>query len=122
MSNTCVVPGRLGRDSELRRTQSDKQVLNFAVACDVGFGDRKTTQWFDCELWGKRAEGLAPHLKKGVPLTVWGEVRMVTFEKRDGTSGAKMVLDVNEVVLQGGGQQQQSYSNQQQTHDPDMPF
>ena len=47
--------GRLGKDAEVRQTQNST-VAGFSVAVDVGYGDRKQTFWFDCSIWGKRAE------------------------------------------------------------------
>ena len=64
--NVWIFTGRLGRDAELRTTQSGEKVLGFAVANDVGFGERKQTLWADCSLWGRRAEALAQYLTKGM--------------------------------------------------------
>lgn len=95
--------GRLGRDAELRYTQDSKPVANFALAVDTGWGDRKETLWIDCSLWGERGEKLAPYLTKGKPLTVSGDLGLRTFEKRDGTVGASITLNVQRVTLQGAG-------------------
>ena len=43
--NVWTFSGRVGADAELRTTQSGEKVLSFRVANDIGFGDRKTTQW-----------------------------------------------------------------------------
>ena len=86
--NVWTFTGRLGADGELRTTQSGEKVLGFRVANDVGFGERKTTQWVDCSIWGRRAEALAPHLTKGKAVVVSGEVTIREYEKRDGTRGA----------------------------------
>ena len=55
----------LGRDSELKFTSSGTPILNFAAAYDIGFGQNKKTQWIDCVIFGKKAESLIDHLKKG---------------------------------------------------------
>lgn len=98
-------PGRLGADGELRTTQSGEKVLGFRVANDVGFGDRKTTQWVDCSIWGRRAESLAPHLTKGKSVVVSGEVTLREYEKRDGTRGAGLSVRVAEIDFTGGARQ-----------------
>ena len=100
--NVWTFTGRLGADGELRTTQSGEKVLGFRVANDVGFGERKTTQWVDCSIWGRRAEALAPHLTKGKQVVVSGEVTLREFEKRDGTRGAGLAVRVNEIDLTGG--------------------
>ncbi|NUB05389.1 single-stranded DNA-binding protein [Azospirillum sp. Vi22] len=100
--NVWTFTGRLGADGELRSTQSGEKVLGFRVANDVGFGDRKTTQWVDCSIWGRRAEALAPHLTKGKAVVISGEVTLREFEKRDGTRGAGLSVRVNEIDFTGG--------------------
>ncbi|WP_207462132.1 single-stranded DNA-binding protein [Azospirillum sp. SYSU D00513] len=94
--------GRLGRDAELRTTQSGEKVLGFAVANDVGFGERKTTQWVDCSIWGKRAEALAPHLKRGMEVSVAGEVVLREIERRGGEKDKVLSVTVMEIDLHGG--------------------
>ncbi|KAA0676847.1 single-stranded DNA-binding protein [Roseomonas genomospecies 6] len=103
--NVWTFTGRLGADGELRTTQSGEKVLGFRVANDVGFGDRKTTQWVDCSIWGRRAEALAPHLTKGKAVVVSGEVTIREYEKRDGTRGAGLSVRVNEIDFTGGGRE-----------------
>ena len=103
--NVWTFTGRLGADSELRTTQSGEKVLGFRVANDVGFGERKTTQWVDCSIWGRRAESLAPHLTKGKGVVISGEVTLREYEKRDGTRGAQMSVRVAEIDFMGGGRE-----------------
>jgi single-strand DNA-binding protein len=100
--NVWTFTGRLGADGELRTTQSGEKVLGFRVANDVGFGERKTTQWVDCSIWGRRAESLAPHLTKGKGVVISGEVQLREYEKRDGTRGAQMSVRVAEIDFMGG--------------------
>ena len=103
--NVWTFTGRLGADGELRTTQSGEKVLGFRVANDVGFGERKTTQWVDCSIWGRRAEALAPHLTKGKQVVVSGEVTLREYEKRDGTRGAGLSVRVNEIDFTGGARE-----------------
>jgi len=100
--NVWTFTGRLGADGELRTTQSGERVLSFRAANDVGFGDRKTTQWVECSMWGKRAEAVAPHLKKGQQVVVSGELTIHEFERRDGSKASGLRVRVNDVTLVGG--------------------
>lgn len=104
--NVWTFTGRLGADGELRTTQSGEKVLGFRVANDVGFGDRKTTQWVDCSIWGRRAESLAPHMTKGKAVVISGEVTLREFEKRDGTRGAGLSVRVAEIDFTGGNREE----------------
>jgi len=116
---------RIGRDVELRYTQSGKAVCSIAGAYDVGYGDNKKTQWIDCALWEKRAEALAQYLVKGQQCMV--TLDDVHIDIYEGQNGPKSTLKARVVDLklcgsspknEGGqnqGNQNQGYqSNQQQ--------
>lgn len=108
MSFVTVV-GRLGRDADLRQgDEPSKSVCNFSVAEDVGYGEKRRTQWWACALWGKRAESVAQYLTKGTPVTVVGNPELRTYEKKDGTAGAELTVRVVDVVMQGRGQERDS--------------
>jgi len=96
-----TVAGRVGQAREIKEV-GGTSVLNFSVATDVGFGDRKTTIWFDCAIWGKRAESLAPYITKGTPVTVTGEGGEREFDGKDGTTKHQITIRVADVALQGG--------------------
>lgn len=103
--NVFTFTGRLAADAELRTTQGGDKALGFRVANDVGFGDRKTTNWIDCTMWGKRGESVSSFLTKGTQVCVSGEVTLREYQKRDGSNGASMAVRVNEVTLLGGKQE-----------------
>ena len=66
--------GRLGRDAVTRTTSSGKQVTNFPLAIDSGYGENKQTVWIDCAAWGERYAKLAEYLHKGSQVHVAGEL------------------------------------------------
>lgn len=99
--NVWNFSGRVGADAELRTTSSGEKVLEFRVANDTGWGDKKTTQWVSCSMWGRRGEAIASYVKKGDKITVSGEVKLEEFQRKDGTPGAKLSVRVNEVDLAG---------------------
>lgn len=71
---TVIIAGNVGNVKEVREVGGDK-VLNFSIAVDNGKdknGERRESTWWDCSLWGKRAESLAPYIQKGSRLTVQG--------------------------------------------------
>ena len=98
-----TIAGRLGKDAELRRTQGGDPVLSFPVAVDDGYGDRKSTMWFDCTVWGKRAEALSSHLAKGMAVAVSGDLG-----KREHDGKTYLTVRVSELTMQGGGERQDS--------------
>lgn len=118
----ATAAGRIGRDAEVRYTQNGTAVAGFVVAADTGFGDKKETQWIDCAIFGQRGEKLAQYLTKGTPVTVIGECSLNTYEKRDGTQGAKIRMRVSEVQLQGRGTESQPKSEPAEDLNDDIPF
>lgn len=105
---------RLGKDCELRFTQNGDPVANLALAFSYGKkgddGKRKTV-WVEGSIWGKRAEAIAPYLLKGGLVSVTlNDVHIETYQGKNG-EGHKLVGQVSEIELAGGGQQQ---SQQQQ--------
>lgn len=92
-----TIAGRIGKDAETRSTQGGDQVTGFTVAVDEGYGDKKRTFWFDCSLWGKRGEKLAPYLTKGSNVTVSGEL-----SDREYNGKTYYTIRANDLTLQGG--------------------
>ena len=101
-----TIAGRLGKDAELRRTQGGDPVLSFPVAVNDGYGERKSTMWFDCTVWGKRADALSSHLVKGMAVTVSGDLG-----KREHDGKTYLTVRVSELTMQGGGERQDSKPN-----------
>ena len=69
-----TIAGGITKDEGLRTTQGGDKVAGFSVAVSEGFGDKKRTLYFDCSIWGKRAETLAPMLVKGGKVCVSGDL------------------------------------------------
>jgi single-strand DNA-binding protein len=103
--------GRVGKDAELRSTNSGEKILSFSVGSDMGFGQNKTTIWLDCSIWGKRGESLAPYILKGASVTVIGEFGQRSYQNKQGETVTATTIKVLEVALQGGGQQQEPRNN-----------
>ena len=97
--NSITVAGQLGKDAEVRFLSNGDPVAGFSVADSQG--KDKPTIWWNCSLFGKRAESLAPYLVKGQAVTVSGTLTEREYEK-DGVKRKSMDLRVNDVALQGG--------------------
>ena len=106
---------RLGRDAEVKYTQNGDPVASLAMVYDIGFGDKKRSQWIDGTLWGKRAESLGPYLTKGSQVVLYADdVELEQFMKKDGTAGAKLKCRVSDLSLISGQSQQAPQQQQQQ--------
>jgi single-strand DNA-binding protein len=100
--NSITFDGRLAADAELRYTPSGESVLSFRVASDIGFGERKTTNWFSCQVWGKRGESLKNYLNKGQQVTVYGQLTLREWQDKEGIKRLSPDVRVSEISLQGG--------------------
>jgi len=107
--NNCSFKTRLGRDAEVRFTPSGKAVMGFSIPIESGWGESKKVAWCECSLWGKKAEGkLIDHMKKGQEIIILGEIGMETYQAKDGTERTKMTLNVSDIDLIGGRNEQPS--------------
>lgn len=111
--NSISFDGRLAADAELRYTPSGEPVLSFRVASDIGFGDKKTTNWFTCQVWGKRGESLKNYLAKGTQVTVYGQLTLREWQDKEGQKRLSPDVRVNELSLQGGRSQSDNHAPEQ---------
>jgi single-strand DNA-binding protein len=100
--NNMSMTGRLGQDAKLSYTANQDAICNFSVSLTAGYGDKATTTWLNCNLWGKRAEILAPMLLKGTQIGVTGEISQRQYKAKDGTEKSSLECRVNDVTLMGG--------------------
>ena len=120
--NVITVAGSLGRDAELKYLQNGDAVLNFSVADSAGRD--KPTIWWNCQLFGKRAESLSQYLKKGQSVTVSGSVSEREWTDKDGNTKKAMNVRVNEVALMGGRREEEKPKPKPADNfdDSDVPF
>lgn len=90
--------GRLGRDPELKKTQSGMSVCSFQIAVDRSKPkdkDEAETDWISCVAWNKTAEILDQFAHKGDQVGIDGRLQTRSYEKKDGSKAY-----VTEVICQ----------------------
>lgn len=95
MVNRVVLVGRLTRDPELRKTNSDKPVASFTLAVDnrnKGADGQKTASFIPVTVWNDQATNVCKYVRKGSLVGVDGRLLQRSFEKKDGTKAS--VLEV----------------------------
>ena len=107
--NKVILVGHLGKDPEVRFTNTGSAVANFSMATSDVWNDRdgkrqERTEWHNIVVWGKQGELCGQYLAKGRQVYVEGSIRTRSFD--DKTTGAKRY--VTEIVAQriqflGGG-------------------
>ena len=99
--------GNLGADPELRFTQGGTGVLNMRVATTESYLDKdkqrqERTEWHTVVCWGKRGEGLAKFLKKGMGVFVEGSIRQSSYDDKDGVKRYKFEIYATEIIVTRG--------------------
>lgn len=106
---TLIIAGTVGKDAVLRRTQGGDAVLNFSIAVDNGKdknGNKRDPTWFDCSVWGDRAEKLGKHVLKVTRLTLSGRPTARAHEGK-----VYLGITVQELAFQGGNQRDDRQSS-----------
>jgi single-strand DNA-binding protein len=97
--NSITVAGSLGRDAELKYLNNGDAISAFSVADSQG--KDKHTIWWNCTIYGKRAESLNQYLVKGQAVTVVGHITEREYTDKNGNERKAMEIRVNDVMLQG---------------------
>lgn len=131
--NNVQIIGRLGKEPEMRYTQSGTAVCKFSVAVEAYVpkdSDRpKHTEWFNVVSFAKLAEVCAQYLSKGDEVYCQGELQTRQYEK-DGQRRYFTEMNMRQMQMlktKGKADQQQAPSKPpEQTQvpdfDDDIPF
>ncbi|MEQ6363555.1 single-stranded DNA-binding protein [Lactiplantibacillus plantarum] len=115
-----TISGNLGKDPEVRQTQSGMQVANFSLAVRQNRPDDQGnygTDWFRCAVWGKRAGTIERFFHKGNHVTVTG-----TFEVDEYNGQTQLGVNVTDFDLPDReSNQSKSQSNNQAPHQQPVP-
>ena len=102
MAAPITIIGRLAKDPEFKNAGSTRLAV-LTIPTDDGFGDRKTTTWWTCEVWGKTAERVEnahynhDMYRKGDNVSVTGNARVRTYDKNDGGKGFSAEVNAYQV-------------------------
>ena len=121
-NNSFHVLGNVGKDPEMQYLPNEKgtALVTFSVAVQEGFGNQKKTHWFNCSMFGKRAEAFNEYVKGGRAVALEGTLNTYERTLEDGRKVSAFGLKVTDWAFAGsegnggGGQRQgQSRGNQQ---------
>ena len=114
--NVITFDGRLTKDAELKQLQNNT-VCNFDVACNIGFGDRKKTIYFRCDLWNKRAESLHLYLRKGIQVFVSGELSTEEYTNKNGDIKTNLKCRINDLTFGAESRNNEKIQSTEQTNE-----
>ncbi len=84
--NKYIAIGYLGKDPEMTSTTNSK-VAKFSIAISEKWTNKQgekqeSTEWVNCECWGKLAEIVEKYLKKGSQVYIEGKLKTDSYEKK----------------------------------------
>ncbi len=92
--------GRIGSDLELKYLGTNNTAMvEFVMAFDYGFGERKRTEWLNMQAWGKAAENLVKYVKKGKQLFIMAEPNTRSWDDSEGRKKYKTTWTINSFKL-----------------------
>ena len=99
--NKVIILGNLGRDPEVRYTQSGKAVANFSVATTSrrSKDGNESTEWHNIVVWDQLADLCGRFLNKGSKIYVEGRLQTREYNDRDGNKRRSTEVVAREVVF-----------------------
>ena len=120
---------RIGKDAELKQSNSGKSFLSLSVVYDIGYGENKQSQWMSLVMFGQQAEKLAQHLTKGKQIVIRAdELRTEVYQEKAYLKGTLLSVEFVSSGKQEGQQDSHNtqksngYQKQQFDDDSDLPF
>jgi single-strand DNA-binding protein len=108
MVNKVILVGNLGKDPEVRYTQSGRAVARFSLATSEVWNDaegnrQERTEWHNIIVWGKQGETCAQYLAKGRQAYVEGSIRSRSYDDKTGQKRYITEIIAQRVRFLGGG-------------------
>src|SRR5512136_1475637 len=109
--NKVILIGNVGRDPEIRYTQSGEPIANFSLATTETWTDKsgskqERTEWHRVEVFGRSAQVARDYLAKGRQVYLEGSVRYDEWTDKDGnkrnTTKIRLSGPNSRLVLLGG--------------------
>lgn len=116
--NAWQFTGNIGKDAESRFLPNGDPVVSFSVGVKSGYGEKATTTWARCAMFGKRAESVYPYLTKGQLVGISGEVTLREWNDQQGQKRSSLEVRVNDLTLLGKKDGQQVAQPRQQAAAP----
>ena len=107
INHIVLVGGNLTRDAELRYASNGNARVSFSVAMNRSYKDQSgqtkdAVEFFNIVYWGKLAEAVAPHLKKGKKVAIEGRLSQRRYSPPDGQARDYVEVVAASVILIGG--------------------
>ncbi len=106
--NKVILVGNLGKDPEVRYTQTGSAVANFSIATSEQWNDRdgkrqERTEWHNIVVWGKQAEHCGQYLSKGRQVFIEGSIRTRSYDDKSGNKRYITEIIAQRIQFLGSG-------------------
>lgn len=103
--NVVMLVGRVGADPDVKYFESGSVVCNLSLAVNRPTRNSDKPDWFNLELWDKRAEVAANYVRKGSLIGIKGYLKFDRWQDRNtGADRSKPVIRVDRLDLLGSKQ------------------
>ena len=104
--NKAIIVGNLGRDPEVRYTQSGTAMTTFSVATTDTWMDQSNerqerTEWHRVVAWGKLGETCGQYLSKGRQVYIEGRLQTRSYDDKEGIRRYTTEINAREVKFLG---------------------
>lgn len=109
LQNKVQLIGHLGKDPEVKTTESGKKLARFSLATNESYtndkGEKvKETQWHSVVAWGKTASLVEKYLVKGKEVALEGKLVTKNYTDKSGNKKYTTEVYVNEILMLGSKQ------------------
>jgi single-strand DNA-binding protein len=106
--NKVILIGNLGKDPEVRHTQSGSSVATFSIATNESWNNREgqreeRTEWHRVVVFGKLADICGQYLKKGKQVYIEGRLQTRSWDDRDGNKRYTTEIVASQMTMLGRG-------------------
>ena len=107
--NVITIAGTVGKDAEMKYLNDGTAIAAFSVTDSQG---KDKTVWWNCSLFGRRAEALGQFILKGTKVTISGQVTEDVWTDKNGQERKSLKVRVNDIALQSKAEQRQEPQQQ----------
>ena len=112
--NKVVLIGRLTKDIELRKTQSNTSVASFTLAVDrpKRRDAEQETDFISCVAWSHSADFLSNYASKGTIVSVEGKIQTRSYDGQNGKVYVTEVIADNVQIISNQSTKQETKSEE----------
>lgn len=121
--NKIILAGNLTKDPQLSYLPSQTAVVDFGLAINHTYKDKKETCFVDCRAFGKTAENINKYVSKGDNFFVEGRLSFDSWTAQDGSkrSRHRIIVDNFQFLTKKNEQPNESETTEHEQQD-DIPF